>query len=207
MATSSTDTQARSAGDKIAYAISFLFNPLLIAVPLYLIVALHTAANLSEGLAWWLVISLGVSLAPILFIRRGVAKGKFTDHDVSRREQRLLPFLFTLACLAIALVVLLALDVSIELLATFTGMLATIVVALLITQWASWKISLHLIGVTGAVLTLGLLISSTLYLLTPLVVVVGWARWRLKAHTAMQAVAGAAVATGVTLISFRLFGL
>ncbi|TFE22748.1 hypothetical protein [Cohnella luojiensis] len=195
------------AGYKLAYAISFLCNPLLIAVFLYLTISLRTASHPYEGLLWWIIICLGVSIAPILFIRRGVVRGKFSDHDISKREQRLIPILFALGCMAITLILLIFLHVSERLLATFVGMIGAIVAALLITQFARWKISLHLIGITGAVLTLSLLVSPKFYFLAVLIAVVGWARWRLEAHTIMQTIAGVALAAGVTAITFRLFGL
>ncbi|TVX95301.1 hypothetical protein [Cohnella terricola] len=194
-------------GFRLAYAISFLFHPFVVVMPLFLIVSLQFASNAIEAIIWWLLIVAGVSAAPFAFIRRGVVKGKLADHDISKREQRLVPFLYTIGCMAISLALLLALRVPVELLATFTGMISAVALALLVTQLARWKISLHLIGISGAVLTLGLLVSAWYFSLTPLIALVGWARWRVKAHTPTQAAAGVFLASVVTIAVCILYGL
>jgi len=194
-------------GYRLAYAISFLFHPFVVVMPLFLIVSLRYASNMGEAIIWWLLIVAGVSGAPFAFIRRGVVKGKLTDLDISKREQRLVPFLYTIGCMAISLALLVVLSVPKELLATFTGMVCAVALALLVTHFARWKISLHLIGISGAVLTLGLLASAWYFSLTPLIALVGWARWRVKAHTPMQAAAGAFLASAVTIAVYLLYGL
>ncbi len=44
-------------------------------------------------------------------------------------------------------------------------------------------------------------------LLAPLVPLVGWARWQLRAHTVAQAVAATMLAIVITLGTFWLFGV
>jgi membrane-associated phospholipid phosphatase len=70
-----------------------------------------------------------------------------------------------------------------------------------------WKISLHLVGITGAVTVLALLFGSLALILTPLVPLVGWARWQVRAHTAAQAVAGTALAVAIAVGTFWAFGI
>jgi hypothetical protein len=192
---------------RFAQIVSFIANPLLVALPLYLVVALATAPTIIEGLLWWVVTAIGVSAAPLLFVWRGVRHGRYTDHHVSQREQRLIPLLFALGCMAMVFVLLLLLKASLALMATVTAMIVSIVVALMITQVARWKISLHLIGMTGAVITLGLIVGPLLFFLAPLILLVGWARWMVHAHTLLQACAGTALAGSVTVVIFWLFGV
>jgi membrane-associated phospholipid phosphatase len=45
------------------------------------------------------------------------------------------------------------------------------------------------------------------WLLSPLIAVVGWARWRVGAHTLLQALAGMLLAGGVAMIVFWLLGI
>ncbi|MFC4307266.1 hypothetical protein [Cohnella boryungensis] len=200
-------TIKKNEGYRIAYAISFLFHPFIIVVPLFFIVSLRFAIHPLEGVLWGSLVSLGVSAAPFALIRRGVAQGRLTDYDVSRREQRLLPFLYTLICMGAALALLIVFDAAIQVLAVFIGMVCAVASALLVTHLARWKISLHLIGITGAVLTLSLLVTPSASWLSPLIVLVGWARWRVGAHTAWQAITGAVLAAAVTGAIYRLFGL
>ena len=87
------------------------------------------------------------------------------------------------------------------------NLLVWIFFALMITQLARWKISLHLIGITGAVITMGLIVGPLLFLLAPLILLVGCARWLVRAHTLLQACAGTALAGSITVLTFWLFGV
>jgi hypothetical protein len=200
-------TSDQSAAYRLAYLVSFLLHPFVLIVPLFMIVSIRFAPHVYEGVLCGIVVSLGAAGAPFAFIRRGVARGRWSDHDISRREQRLVPFLYTIACMVCVFAFLLLLEAPIELLATFAGMVCAVAAALLVTQLARWKISLHLIGITGTVLTLALLVSPNFYWCAPLIVLVGWARWRVGAHTPWQALAGASMAAAVTFLVYRLFGL
>ena len=196
-----------SASYRFAYIVSFLLHPFVLIVALFMTVSIRFAPSVYEGVLDGLIVSLGSSGAPFFFIRRGVARGRWSDYDISRREQRLVPFLYTIGCMVCVFAFLLLLEAPTELLATFAGMVCAVAVSLLVTQLARWKISLHLIGVTGTVLTLALLVTPIAFWLAPLVVLVGWARWRVGAHTPSQALAGAALAAAVTFLVYRLFGL
>jgi hypothetical protein len=66
------------------------------------------------------------------------------------------------------------------LLASVVAVLVAGVLTLTITT--QWKISLHLVGITGAVTVLVLLFGPLALLLAPLVPLVGWARWQVRAH-------------------------
>lgn len=192
---------------RLAQVISFLANPLLVVLPLCLIVAMATAPSLIQGLSWWGITTVGVSGAPLLFIWYGVRRGRYSDHHISKREQRLIPILFALGSVTLAFILLLVIQASTELTATLTAMLTSGVIALLVTQFLKYKISLHLVGMTGTVITLGQLIHPLLFLLAPLILLVGWARWLVKAHTPLQALAGFGLAVLVSIIVFWPFQL
>jgi membrane-associated phospholipid phosphatase len=103
----------------------------------------------------------------------------------------------------IAFVLLLALHAARPLIATMTAVIVVLLLATLITRF--WKISLHLVGVTGAVTAYTLLFGPLFLVLSPLVVCVGWARWRVGAHTPWQAVAGTVLAGSLTVVIFWLW--
>lgn len=190
---------------RLAHLVSEVSNPLFVALPTFLVIALATAPNVFHALLWWMIAVLGISIAPFLFILRGVRQGRYSDHHVSVREQRLIPLVFGLGCMAIAFILLYALDVSRVLIATVTAVIVACGISLLITRY--WKISLHLVGMAGAVTVFTLMFGPRLLLLSPLVVLVGWARWQVRAHTVLQACVGAALAVGVTVGIFWLFGV
>jgi hypothetical protein len=197
---------ASTSGEKIAHWISVGTNPLFVALPLFAAVALHTAPDIQHGLLWWVVIALGFTVAPVLFIRKGVRQGRYTDTHVSKRSQRLLPLSFGLLCMGMVFAVLLWLAVPPVLLATVVASLVAVSISLLITSVLRFKISLHMVGSAGALTTCLLLFGPLLLLFAPLVVCIGWARWRVRAHTFIQAGVGTLLAIVVTLVVFWLLG-
>ncbi len=185
-----TGTEAETTAEKVAHYISVAGNPLFIALPLFFLVAWKTAPDWAHALLWWLITAVGVTAIPFFFIRRGVQRGTYTDDHVSVREQRLVPLSVGLGGMLIV-----------------TSALVSLAVALSITQFARFKISLHMVGITGSVTVLSLLFSPWFLLLSPLVLLLGWARWQVRAHTVLQACLGLLLAVIVTWAILWLFGV
>ncbi len=202
----STNTIA-TPGEKLAHIVSIITNPLFIALPLFLAVALKTAPNPARALLWWTIIAVGLTAAPFLFIWIGVRRGHYTDNHVSVRAQRLIPLLFGLLCMSIVFLSLLLLHAALPLIVVLIASLISLTLATIVTQFLKYKLSLHMIGITGAVTTCSLLFSPTFLLLSPLIILVGWARWKVHAHTFLQACLGAGLALVITLVIMELFGL
>lgn len=91
--------------------------------------------------------------------------------------------------------------------ATLEAIIVEFSVATLITQVAKYKISLHVDSAAGAVTVCCLLVNPIFLVLTPLVALIAWARWKLEAHTPLQTLCGAALGVMVTVTTFWLFGL
>src|SRR5260370_31737809 len=191
--------------ERLAHVLSEISNPLFVALPTFLVIALSSAPDILHALLWWIVAVAGISVAPFLFVLRGVRRGRYSDHHVSKREQRLIPILFAIGCMAIAFVLLHYLGVSRVLIATVTAVIVALAITLIITKY--WKISLHLVGMAGAVTVCVLLFGPRFLFLSPLVALVGWARWKVRAHTLLQALAGTALAVSVTVTLFWMFGV
>ncbi|GHP00901.1 hypothetical protein KSF_109480 [Reticulibacter mediterranei] len=196
---------AKTLSEKIAHWISVITSPIFLPFPLFLVVALHTAPDVQKGFLWWGIIVVGFTLAPALFIRDGVRKGRYTDTHVSKRSQRLIPLLFGLVCMTIVILCLFLLAASPALLATVIAALICVAIATAITEMLRFKISLHMIGSAGAVTTCVLLFGPLLLFLVPLVILIGWARWHVRAHTVLQACAGTCLAIPITVLIFWLF--
>lgn len=199
----SLDTERHSV--RIAIIISSVMNPLFIAMPIFFIVSLVSAPTPWQGILWWGVTALGISLAPLLFVLDGVRRGRFTDRHVSQREQRLIPLLFGIFCVFAVFCILLALHTSRLLLATLIALISTLIIATLITRY--WKISFHLIGIAGALTILFILFGPIMLALSPLIIIIAWARWWVQAHTPLQACAGILLAILITTLVFWLAGL
>lgn len=193
-----------ASADWLARIVSTVMNPGYVALPTFLVVAVATAPNIWTGVGWWVVTTLGISVAPLLYVALGVRAGRFSDHHLSVREQRLVPFVVGLVSAGAALAILLAWHASRALLATVASVVIGVVIAMAITHGARLKVSLHLGGIAGSVTVFVLLFGPILLILTPLVVLVGWARWRVGAHTVSQAIVAVVVAVVVTVGSFWL---
>jgi hypothetical protein len=192
--------------DRFAYWLSQITSPFVVGLAVLGYVALSTASTVTEGLEWLAVIGMGL-LVPFGYIWWGVKSGKWTDLHVSRRSERLVPLLVGLMALGGMLAGLLLLSASRPLVATLVAVIISFATATFITQVAKYKISLHIDSAAGAVTVCCLLVSPVFLALSPLVVLIAWARWKLEAHTPLQAVAGAALAVAVTVTTFWLFGL
>jgi hypothetical protein len=185
--------------------ISEATKPQLVALPTLFVIALASAPNTIHAVLWWSVAAAGISIAPHFFVLRGVRRGDLTDRRVSVREQRLIPLLFALGCVAGSLALLLLLQASPDLVATVAAVTVAMATATLVTR--HWKISMHLVGMSGA-LTVLVLMFGRLYLsLMPLLVIGAWARWKVGAHTPMQTAAGVALGASATITLFWVFGL
>jgi membrane-associated phospholipid phosphatase len=190
---------------RLAHGISEVTNPLFVACPTLFAVAVAHAPDLLHAILWWFIAVGGIAVAPFLFVLHGVKRGHYSDHHVSRREQRLIPLLFGLGSIGIAFLLLLFLHTSPLLMATVTAVIVVLLIATVITRF--WKISLHLVGMAGAVTVCVVVFGPRFLLLAPLVVLVAWARWKVGAHTPLQAVAGLVLAIGVTLLLFWVWGV
>ncbi len=196
----------RTPADHFAYWLSQIASPFVVGLGVLGYVALSSASTLADGVQWLTVIGVGL-FVPFAVIWWGVKRGTWTDLHVSRRSQRLVPLLVGLLALGGMLGGLLMLSASRPLVATLVAVIVEFAVATLITQVATYKISLHVDAAAGAVTVVCLLASPVLLVLAPLVVLIAWARWKLEAHSPLQALYGAALAVTVTVTTFRFFGL
>jgi len=200
-------TEAETTAEKVAHRISVAGNPLFVALPLFFLVAWKTAPDWPQALLWWVITAAGVTGIPFFFIRRGVQRGTYTDDHVSVREQRLVPLAVGLGGMILVFLLLVLLGAARPYLAALTSALVSLAVALAITQLAKYKVSLHMVGITGSVTVLSLLFSLWFLLLSPLILLLGWARWQVRAHTVLQACLGLLLAVMVTWAILWLFGV
>jgi membrane-associated phospholipid phosphatase len=186
---------------RIARLVTEVMSPVVLIVFVTLIVAVHSAGAL-RGLALGLVAIFFAGVLPYGLVLIGVRRGRITDHHVSRREQRPRMMAIALASVAVGLLVLRWLDAPRAVFALMAAMVAGLVVALAVTSF--WKISIHAAAAAGTVASLAILVSPWWLILTPLVVLTGWARVEIRDHTPVQvsvgAIVGAVVAAGVLIL-------
>jgi hypothetical protein len=167
-----------------------------------LAVAWHSAATPAEALKWALLAAAFCSLLPMLYILRGVRRGRLTDHHVRVRRQRRGPLLVAVRSVLTGLALLVATGAPRDVVALVGAGAVGLFVAVAITL--VWKISVHVAVAAGAVVVLALVFGPALLALAPLVALCAWARVAVRDHTHAQVVVGAIVGAAVAGVAFPL---
>jgi membrane-associated phospholipid phosphatase len=183
---------------RIATIITEASSPAVCVVVGLVVVAWLSA---SEGIdaAWAGLAILLCAGLPMAYIVKGVKAGKWSDHHVSRREQRAVPLLVGLASVAAASVLLIVVGAPRELLALVVSQLAGLVVMLVLSRF--WKVSIHCATAGGLLGVLFVLFGAWALLGLIVLAVIAWSRVLLDAHTWAQVTVGALLGflIGVTL--------
>jgi membrane-associated phospholipid phosphatase len=144
-------------------------------------------------LAFYLALAIGI---PLLYLLTLYRRGLVSDLDVTRREERRRPMLFTLGCMAAA-GVLLGLSDAPRLLVAWAAILWA-QLALVTAITLRWKISVHSTAAASMATMFVILLGPAAMLGALPVGLVGWSRVRLHRHTPAQAVAGALLGGAIT---------
>jgi hypothetical protein len=128
-------------------------------------------------------------LAPVAYIAMMVKLGYITDIHIKVRQQRILPFLVSMGCTAVAWYVLRVMDAP-PLTPSF-ALFSLIQLAIMALITLVWQISIHAVSISGAAVAIGALFGVIPALLAlPLVALVGAARLKMRRHTLAQVIAG-----------------
>lgn len=189
---------------RLARAISSILAPATISGPMILLVALYQASSVASALAYGAITLLFLSIGPFAYILLGVRLGKLSDIDVSRRSERIGPFIFSLISVCLGWFTLIlthgpALLITLLILTAVSGL-----VLMIITLW--WKISLHASSLAGAATILTALYGAIMLPGFALLVLVSWSRVVLRRHTPAQVVAGSVLGIALSVVVLRLRG-
>jgi membrane-associated phospholipid phosphatase len=196
--------QSSGGGDRLAYAISVLLSPLVLPAVVAVILLFGLDAHPLEISMTALVVAAAMLVFPLLDILWQIRRGNTNSLDVPNREAR--TEIFVVAILGVSAAVFSMRALSLTGQPVIHALLIAYLLNLVLIMGINlfWKISVHMVGMGGAVaifwLASGLSQNSTPMLslvlsvaFLCLVPVVGWARLRLRAHTLSQVVAGALV--------------
>jgi hypothetical protein len=163
-------------------------------------------AELTHDAATWLWASGYVLLvlpAPLTYVVWKVQRGEISDLDLFVREQRLKPYLITVASSVCALAVIYFGQAPrlLFILAAAIGLM--ILLLFVVTLW--WKISIHCAAAALFVtLAVGLLGSSAVMIVLGLPLV-AWSRVRLHRHTTLQALLGSGLGVVISIVALTLY--
>lgn len=188
--------------DRLARWISVFFDSSVLSLPIFLAFGWIEAGTL--GLLWaglTLIIVTGIPLAYLLVGRK---RGWVSDLEMTRREERPQFILVSLGSDILSLVVL----------GFWNGphLLRVIVLtyfflAVLVFSISSfWKISMHMVGVSGFSTALVFVFGLPALLAFISLPLVAWARLQRRKHNLAQLAAGAVIGALVTALVFGWFG-
>lgn len=188
---------------KLAWAVSRVFDP-VVEIPILLAGSVYYA--LSNGLRWRFLVMLLVvdAVLPALYMVYGLMKGKIRDWDITRREERMGLYFFTIFAHLFGVVAAYAVGKTdlFEILLVFWTMAVVFAVVTLF-----WKISVHA-GTNAAVVAFfnhyyG---WDRFWWLVLVLIVVLWSRVEIKKHTWAQVLVGATLALVWVSLGLQWFG-
>lgn len=189
---------------RIARLISNILAPATISVPMILLIAFYQARNVVSALLYALLTLLFLSVGPFVYILIGVRQGKLSDVDVSKRSERVGPFIFGLISVCLGWFALILTHAPNALITVLIVTVISGLVMMIITLW--WKISLHASSMAGAATMLTVFYGAAMLPTFALLVLVSWSRVVLRRHTLAQVVAGSLLSIALSAVILRLRG-
>lgn len=189
---------------RIARHVSNILAPATISVPMILLVALYKASSIASALAYAGLTLFFLSIGPFTYILIGVRLGKLSDVDVSKRTERVGPFIFGLISVCLGWFALVLAHGPAPLISTVIVTAISGLIMMMITLW--WKISLHASSLGAAATILTVLYGAALLPTFALLVLVGWSRVVLRRHTLSQVIAGSLLSIVLSALILKLVG-
>jgi len=189
--------------DKLARWVSIFFDSSFLSVILFPFIGWRAGGW--TGVAWALLALIMLTGIPLAYILIGMKKGWVSDLELSRREERPRFILVSLSSDLLALGVLWAAGAP-----HLVWALAAVYASLGVTMFTIsnfWKISLHMVSVSGFATLLVFIFGPGAWWLFLSLPLVAWARTQRKKHTPAQLLAGAALGAVITAGILLLVGI
>ncbi len=186
----------------LARWVSILFDSSFLSVVVFPLVGWKAAGG--QGVLWALAALLILTGIPLVYIWLGVRRGWVADWELSRRSDRPRFILVSLSSDILALVVL-----GLAGAPRLVWLLALIYACLGVTMFTIsnfWKISLHMVGVSGFATLLTYVFGPSAAWTFASLPLVAWARLYRRKHTPAQLVAGALGGALITLLVLYVAG-
>lgn len=187
----------------LASIISFFFHPMVISLMVfYILLFAHgpISHNALSVLFVCFIFSTFIPITTVLILKK---IGKISDLDASQKEQRIFPLTLGIIYSGIAFLILTYMQANPLVRGLMFCYMTNTIITILITRY--WKISIHAMGVGGPIAVLWL--AEFQYPIPALLILiaVSYSRVILKAHTILQAVAGALLGLVLTYSQLNFF--
>lgn len=184
----------------VAERVTYLLEPKNWIIATVIVIGWH--ADGVAGLGWGLLAAFFAGVLPMLFITRGMRRGRWDDRNVGAKRPRLIVLSFLTASVAAGLALLITLGAPRQLSWYFGCMLASVAVLAVITT--VWKISIHCAVASGSVTLLALIYGPWLVPAYALVALTAWSRVVLKDHTTAQVIGGCVLGAAAAAVTYAI---
>jgi hypothetical protein len=148
----------------------------------------------------WTAIVGAVTILPLLVITlRNVRRGVWSDHDVSRREQRGGLYRAVVPLLAATALILWMLDASPRMMRGFAA--AAVMLALGFLGNRFLKISMHMMTAAYFAVTIIRIHPGSAFAILPFVAAIAWSRRKLERHTWLEVFVGLVIGGAAAFIA------
>ena len=188
--------------NRLARWVSVLFDSSILSVPVFL--AFGWIAAQETGLIWAMIVLLIVTGIPLAYLTLGKRRGWVSDFEMTQRGERPRFIAVSLSSDALALLALSAFGgphLLRLMVLTYLCLGAT-----MFTISSFWKISLHMVGVSGFSTALVFVFGTPALVAFVSLPLVAWARWQRRKHTPAQLVAGVLAGGLITALLFGWLG-
>jgi membrane-associated phospholipid phosphatase len=185
---------------KVASIITHISNPAIVAAVTFL--ALLFAHNVMLPSFVGISLTFG-TVVPLSIIYLLSKRGLISDFFVSEKEERARPFAGAVLSYLVGSLLFWLLGAPSIVTALMLCYAGNTILMMLITL--RWKISVHASGIAGPTTALIENLGAWASILILLLIPVGWARMRLKAHTPAQILAGGFVTIAATWLQLKLY--
>ena len=148
----------------------------------------------------WTAIVAAVTILPLFFIvLRNVRRGVWSDHDVSRREQRGGLYRVALPLVVASAVLLYFLDAGPGMMRGFAAVAVMLLVGALGNRFL--KISMHMMAAAFCGVTIAWIHPVTTLVIVPFVAAIAWSRRKLDRHTWAEVAVGLAIGAAAAVLA------
>jgi hypothetical protein len=185
------DGRSSPSSTTLARALSIAGHPFLL-IPL-------TVAAGTRSWKWAAVIAAATILPMIAIVRRNVRRGRWSDFDVSRRDQRAGLYLIAVPLVALSALALYLLGASAAMLRAVAAAAAMLAIGLAAHRLL--KISMHMMCAAFCAALLARLYPWTPALTAPFTAAIAWSRWKLERHTLAEIAVGLALGVAAGIVA------
>lgn len=197
-----TEVLKKIFSEKTAHILSMIFIPPSVVLGCMAFMGYLFEADRTNYLYILLYSFLFGFILPIAFFVFLMKRSKVSDVDARIKEERTIPYLFGISLLIIGAWIFHTMNINGYSFALWISFLIGNISLLIINRF--WKISAHAMGVGMIAGAFAAVNVAYIPALAVIVLVIGWARLKLKCHTFSQVLAGASLGIIISFTNINL---